>query len=111
MPLSTLLSPIPKDPNAKNWWTFKHWNDHLEIIQAIQKKTGQNLVRYIIDPMNPSDEEGWNLRHQQMHDDMNNILNIQGLDLSKIPNKEETAEEWAAIHFREHQQARLSLGI
>lgn len=112
MPLRTLLQPIPKESQQRNWWTLQHKADHDEIILAIAKKNGLNLKQYIIDPINPNDFDGWQLRHQQMHDDMNNATNTPSTDLSVTDfSDNEGRQRWALLHFREHQQNREALGI
>lgn len=89
-----------------------HAQDHLEIIQAINKQKNISLIFYQIDPYNPNDRQGWELRHQQMHDDFNSALDLSSSDLSSIDDQDDSErEEYAALHFREHQNARLTLGI
>lgn len=91
---------------------LQHDQDHLEILQAIGKQKNISLIRYILDPYNPEDRGGWELRHQQMHDDFNNALNLSASDLTSFDSQDDNdRQEWSALHFREHQNARITLGI
>lgn len=112
MPLRSLLNPIPKKASDRNWWSLQHKDDHDAIIAGVLQKFGVNLKNYIIDPINPKDFDGWLLRHQQMHDDMNNATNTPATDLSLTDfENDEERQRWALLHFREHQQNRQVLGI
>lgn len=112
MALIELLRWLPDDPGMREWWTLHHASDHTEIRQAIEKQKGFNLTSYQIDPYNEHDSGGWLIRHQELHNDFNNALGLQGSDLQNIDvSTEQGRKEIEFQHFREHQQARQALGI
>lgn len=89
-----------------------HFQDHLEIMQAIQKQKNVRLTEYLIDPWMDADKEGILERHQQFHDDMNQQLNLNGNDLSSVDfQKQNEVQAWVSLNYFEHNAARTALGI
>lgn len=108
---SLLNAPVGGAVNL-NEWSFAHMQDHLEIIQAIQKKRGINLIRYQLDPFNEHDVNRWLNRHQQSHDDFNSVLGLNGVDLQTTDFKDDKdIQSWTHLNFMEHRSARLALAI
>ena len=111
MPLPFLIEPPRTDDGWSTFW-FDHWQDHLEIQQAILKQKGVNLPIYIITPWSNNDAEGILGRHQQFHDDMDEELNLSNQDVSTIDFKDPiSVQQWLFANFYEHQNARAALGI
>lgn len=89
-----------------------NFQDHLEILEAIQKQYNVKLTEYVIDPWLDSDKDGILERHQQYHNDMDGILRIEGNDLSTVDfKKDNEVKAWIQIHYQEHLNARTTLGI
>jgi hypothetical protein len=111
MPLPTISAP-PQDLSKWPEWWWSHWIDHQEIMQAIQKKGKGNLTVYVIIPWDDNDASGILGRHQEMHDDMNEALGLNGQDLSSLnPKDASDIQRWVSQNFSEHQAARSALGI
>ncbi len=112
MSFASISLPIPDDESDRNRWTFSHASSHLITSQAVVSKVGGTIVQYMLDPYNPADVAGWDLRHQQAHNDINSALNLPGIDFSSIDRTTDRGRiEWAALHFREHLQWQQTLGV
>lgn len=112
MPLFDLLNPPMGGGRNLNEWAYAHAMDHLEIIQAIQKKKGMALTQYLLDPLNEHDLNHWLNRHQQSHDDFNSVMGINGVDLEAVDfGDEKERESWTLLNFMEHRAVRQALGI
>ena len=114
MPSSSLLN-VPKDKTGWDEWSFNHAQQHINIIQAIQKQKGIQLNQYQLYPINFSNEATtltfleW---HQQTHLDMNNALGLQSVDLQDTNLKDQKQlESFVYYNFLEHFDANQALGI
>lgn len=89
-----------------------NFQDHLEIMQEIQRQQSLKLTEYVIYPWIDEAKEEILELHQQYHNDMNEKLNISGVDLSEVDFKnEEQVRSWVYLHYEEHRNARKQLGI
>lgn len=111
MSLPSLLN-TPKTPEEWARWSFSDAQDHINIIQAIQKQEGVSLFQYQLDPINFQSPFDFIRRHAQTHTDMNGVLGLQSVDLSEVdindPNK---LEAWIYSNYQEHNNAHEALGI
>ncbi len=107
-----LIQYFPSSNEGIQRFTFNNASEHTLIIQAIQSKLNFGLQPYVIDPFTPDDPEGWLDRHQQMHSDFNSVLGYPGNDLQTVDlrNPEERLS-WSWLHFQEHLNANIQLGI
>jgi len=93
-------------------WIFWHWQDHQEIVGAINRQLGTNLQVYVIDPLPLQDMRSWLQRHQYYHNDMNGLFRINGTDLQGLDLKDpEIVRQWMWTNWQEHQSVRAVLGI
>ena len=93
-------------------WMWDHWNDHLEIWQAILKQKSSSLTQWPIFPFTPESPESWARMHQQAHSDMNGALGLSGTNLQQVDfDNQESADEFYDNNFVEHSNAREALGI
>ena len=110
MSLPQILVPPPGESGWREYW-FNHFQDHLDIVQAIQK-TGIQLTVYMIDPWLESDKDGILERHQQYHNDMNAVLKTPGNDLSELDLKDAAkVADWVYQQYQEHLNAHMALNI
>ena len=111
MGLPNILTPPGGESGWSEYW-FQHFQDHLEILEAIQKQYNVKLTEYLIDPWLDSDKEGILERHQQYHSDMNAALKLAGNDLSDVDFKKgNELKAWIYLNYFEHSNARQTLGI
>lgn len=113
MSITSLLN-IPKDKNSWDKWSFAHRDHHDRIRQAIRQQSNgaDNLVQYQLDPIPADEVSDWLSRNQQSHDDMNQVLRLQGVDLEGVDFKNsQQLEAWIYVHWQEHSTAALALGI
>ena len=111
VPLPFLFDLSPGDTSLAQ---FFFWNaqDHIEILQAIQKKTSANLVQRVLDPVDQHAIDVWLELHQQTHNDTNAALRLNGVDLSDVDfGSRDKIREWINLHAQEHQAMRQALGI
>jgi len=110
MALPHILYPPPGAEGMRSW-LFAHWQDHLAIVDDLNRKLGLNLPVYVIDPLPQKDMRSWLQRHQAYHIDMNGLLQIQGSDLQGLDLKDpENVRQWMFQNFLEHQAIRAVLG-
>ena len=110
MGLPDLYYPPPGEEGWREFW-FNHYNDHLEIIQKLQK-LGFTMIDYIIYPWTDTDKEGILDRHQQFHNDFNLIVGRSGSDLSDFDEKNENEiRAWTYLNYEEHLALHQALGI
>jgi len=103
MPLANIAAK-PSEAQAKAF-NFSHYQDHLEIVQAINTQTGLRLNVYPIDP--GAGGEQWKQMHQRFHDDMNAALFLpQSHDFTGALDA-----TWYDNNWREHSAARAKLRI
>lgn len=103
--LANLLN-VPKTVEEWAVFSYAHRDQHQQIRQAIQARTGINLTEYQIDPIALDDFPTFLTANQNMHNDFNGILKTQGDDLSQLdPRDQEQLTAWVYLHFREHQAA------
>ena len=108
------LLNIPTSKQQWDKWSFSHRTHHDQINRAIFLETGgaTNLFQYQLDPIPLDKPDDWLARNQQAHNDMNQVLSLQGVDLSSVDFKDRKAlEAWIYKHWEEHQAASTTLGI
>lgn len=104
MPLVNIAT-APNDDN-ESIFDFAHYNDHLEIVLAINAQNGTALAPRPIHPVGDK-TPSWKRLHQAMHDEMNLALSISnGTNLQGDIDR-----SWYDDNFREHQRVRQALGI
>jgi hypothetical protein len=109
--LAYLFTPPPHQDGWKDFW-FYNWLSHEDIVQAIGKQKNVPLTMYMLQPWTKSDMGGQLVRHQAFHTDMNQVLGIQGQDLSILDTEDTQAvKDWVWSHYAEHQQAHKALRL
>lgn len=103
MPLASISAPPTEQ--TQNHFDFAHYNDHLEILQAINAQQGKTLAPRPLYPA-AGQSTSWKQLHQAMHNEMNMALGTNGQNLlGAIDNT------WHNQNYNEHQAARARLGI
>lgn len=112
MPVFDLMNDFRVSPELKERWMFAHQVDHNQIFQAVQTQFSVKLVQYRLYPYPENDKNSWLQDNQRAHDDFNGYLGLDSSDLQSVDFKSEEAFlSWLQDHYREHQAARLKLGI
>lgn len=106
------LANVPSNDQERSQWAFAHMAHHRDINAKIYLLVKLALPEYILDPIVIDDTGTWEYQHQLMHDNQNQILGIQGQDLTGIDwkNQNELAG-WIFLDFSEHYQASAILEI
>lgn len=111
MSLLSLFS-IPKTPDEWRVWSFSNQDSHNRIAEAVHAQKKTILTILALDPIPQSDLAGWLRNHQQMHNEMDSLLNIDSTDLTvPDPSDQRSYSDFVFRHAREHQQAENILGI
>lgn len=102
------LANIAAVPNKRMQpaFDFSHYQDHLQIVQAINAQHAKHLPVYAIHPAPTEKDDTWLRLHQAFHNDMNSVLKTNGTDLTGMVDA-----RWYDQNFREHTAARQQLGI
>lgn len=111
MPIANLYT-IPQDKIDWSQWSFSNADSHRRIIEAIYNKFKISLGYYVVDPIPFESLPDWLRNHQQMHNEMDTILNIDSSDLT-IPQFQNPRENEVFIfsHADEHKTVEDLLGI
>lgn len=110
MSLPLIQSPA-EGPDGMKAWFFAHHQDHVEIVQAIQK-LGVPMTIYPLDPFTPNAVDTWLRFHQTAHNDFNQALGLDGADLTDVDFRDqEKLADFFWRNYQEHQDARAELGI
>lgn len=106
------LANVPSTDGERAQWSFAHMAHHRDINQKIYLLLKIALPEYLLDPVDPNDTGQWEYLHQSMHDNQNQILGIQGQDLTGIDWKDQNKlSAWVFLDFSEHYQASQILEI
>lgn len=106
------LANVPSTDQERAQWSFAHMAHHRDINQKIYLLLKLALPEYILDPIDLNDTGTWEYQHQLMHDNFNQILGIEGQDLTGIEWKNQNLlAGWIQLDFNEHYQASSILEI
>jgi hypothetical protein len=106
------LYNVPSNDDERAEWSFAHMAHHRDINQKLYVLTKLALPEYILDPIDPNNTGQWEYQHQIMHDNFNEILGIQGQDLTGINWKDQNLlSAWIFLNSSEHYQASQILEI
>jgi hypothetical protein len=112
MTVAALLNWPTGDNPDYNLWSFANSGDHIEITEAVLLQLNIRLNRYIVDPFPTSAMKNWFRAHQNLHDDMNSALGLQGSNLLDLDLQDQTeVQYWVQQHYQEHLAARSALRI
>lgn len=106
------LFNVPTTDAERAQWSFSHMAHHRDINLRIYTLIKVALPEYILDPVDPNDMETWEYQHQLMHDNQNQLLGIQGQDLTGVDWKDQRLlSAWIFLNSSEHFQASNILEI
>jgi hypothetical protein len=107
-----VLYMIPSNFETLAQWSFANQAHHLDIARVIFEKQNVRVDQFLLDPFNPYDPSIWIYLHQQVHNQQNQALGIQGQDLTGVDfNDPDSLGDWVYVHANEHQQAATILGL
>ena len=106
------LYNIPTTEKGFLEFSFANVDEHRKALSAIRSIYTITLQEYIIDPIPMFDFPAWAYRHQQMHNQQNQVLGIAGNDLTSVDfTKPDQLSSWISLHAQEHYQAASILGL
>jgi hypothetical protein len=106
------LYNVPSTDAERAEWAFAHMAHHRDINRRLYELVKAALPEYPLDQINPSDTGQWEYQHQLMHDNQNQLLGIQGQDLTGIDWKDQNLlAGWVWLNGNEHYQASAILEI
>ncbi len=106
------LANVPVSDQERSEWAFAHMVHHRDIAERIYVLTKLALPEYILDPIDPNDTGTWEYQHQLMHDNQNQLLGIDGQDLTGLDWKDQNLlAAWVQLNFVEHYQASAILEV
>ena len=111
MNLANLLTPIQSDADLQSF-SFSNADHHQIIFDALLSQKSKRAPTYILDPFLLEDKDPWLWRHQDVHNFINEALNIPGNDLTDVdlddPNQ---LNYFQILHYNEHLLWNQALGI
>ena len=106
------LFNVPTTPAELEAWASAHASHHRDINRVIYQLTKVSLPEFVLEPINPKDTGVWEDQHQQMHQNMDAILGISGVDLTNVDfTNPQLLTGWIQLNSTEHFQAANILGI
>lgn len=106
------LYNVPATDIERSQWAFAHMAHHRDISRVLYNLTTIMLPEFILDPININDTGSWEYQHQQMHDNQNALLGIDGFDLTGLDwKKNNELAGWVFLNAQEHVQAAEILRI
>jgi hypothetical protein len=106
------LYNVPSTDAERAQWSFAHMAHHRDIAAKIYLLTKIHLPEFILDPIDPNDTGQWEDQHQIMHDNQNQLLGIEGQDLTGVDWKDQRLlTAWIWLNVNEHVQASNILEI
>lgn len=109
--LAGLLNTPQTDEEWRRW-AWDHRDSHDRIRQALLQKNNADLADRVIEPIVADHLDDFLENNTQLHDDMNNALQIESVDLESVnaENPNELAA-WIRLHYQEHLNAEQVLQI
>lgn len=106
------LYNVPSTQPELDTWAFAHAAHHTDINRVLFQQFGIQLVSYVLDPLDPNNSEIWLYQHQQMHQQLDEVLQISGFDLLDVDLKDKNEfAGWIFLNASEHYQAAQILEI
>jgi hypothetical protein len=103
-----ILYDVPNSSNLLADWSFANAVHHTDVSNAIFRlNNNMRIDQFILDPFDPDNLDQWSYLHQATHNAQNQILNIQGFDLTGVDFKDPDADalkNWIYAHAQEHNQ-------
>ncbi len=111
MSLATLWTP-PVTERLLLDFSFSNMDEHRKAADAVFRKYGINLQLYPLDPIPPAAYRGaWDYNHQAMHNDLDSILGVAGVDLTSVVwDDPEQVLVYIQLHAPLHMQYAKILG-
>lgn len=107
-----ILLNAPKTKDEWDRFTLHHRTSHDLIRQAIRAQSGTDLPDLVLDPIALDQPKQWLQANQQLHTDMNTVLQLPSIDLEDIDvTQENQLQAWVFLHYQEHRTAEDRLGI
>lgn len=108
----TSLINAPKTQDEWSRWSFNHKIQHDNINRAILAKKNKQLTNYVLDPISQLSSETFLQNNSRMHLDICSALGVLGSDLTELNwQNEKEVEGWMYLHWQEHNNFNISLGI
>lgn len=107
MPIANIQN-IPGTVEEIQQWAFAHQAHHIDVNDAVYRLLNFALPQYILDPFDPTNEDlmgTWAYNHQQMHENLNQILGVAGYNLVDVDWTDQSQlAGWIQLNFVEHLQ-------
>lgn len=91
---------------------YAHQQEHKKILSALRARGITQTSEFVLYPFPEKDQLRWMLGNQQMHNEFNAALNLNGTDMQSVDLKDDNDfKVWLNDHWREHYAANQALGI
>lgn len=96
---------VPRTEQELQEWSFAHMANHRDILRLIYEVLGIALPEYMLDPIDPDETGTWQRQHQEMHRDMNSLLDTSGFNLLGLDwHNQNRLAAWIQLNAIEHRQ-------
>jgi hypothetical protein len=115
MPLFFHDVVLHNDPDGLGIWLLEHYQEHLQFVRmGLQQTPIQNIPDLDIAIMSqePERREEWLSSHMDIHENLRNWTNVQGVDLATVDfDNSDSWFLWMDAHAQEHRAIRSALNI
>lgn len=102
---------VPTDDRQLARWTFLHMVLHRDQILQVKRAFNLILPEFVLDPMDLRPQGIWFQQHQVMHDNMDQVLNVQQFNLIDVDWESDASRiGWIQGHAQLHQSEAIVLG-
>ena len=103
---------VPTNDQQLSQGSFLHMALHRDQILAVKRAFNVILPEYVIDPIDLRPDGIWFQQHQQMHDNIDQVLNVEQFNLIDVDWTNEASRiGWIQGHAQLHQQEAETLGV
>lgn len=108
---AAFLINSPSTDEQWSVWSLHHRLSHDAIRDALRRK---NIftAEYVLEPIPMRDFQNWLQRNSQTHIEQTGALGLQSHDISDVDLEDENQKQsWIMVHWQEHQDMELALGL
>lgn len=96
---------IPGTPAELAQWSFLHMALHRSENQAVFRQKNVTLTEFVLDPIDTAPNSAWFQQHQQMHDAVDQQVNVAQFNLIDVDWQDEGQRiGWFQSHAQLHKQ-------
>lgn len=111
MPVAALKN-VPSTPDQLGYFAFVHMDHHLRMNDKARSAFGVALPSFDLSTLDTDRMEGWIDEHQQMHQNLDQLLGLEGYNLLDVDWKDPNQlAGWVYLNFQSHFNEATVLNV